>query len=119
MKLSEHFDSEEFACKCGCGTGEISMDLVMLLENIRSVLDRPIIITSGVRCINHNSAVGGHDNSAHLRGMAADFAVSGGFDRRMAVDAAVGLDVLGIGVGRTFIHIDMDWILPRPAIWGY
>ena len=95
------------------------MDLVLMLEHIRSALGRPVTITSGIRCEDHNAAVGGKENSAHLRGMAADFAVSGGLDRRLAVDAAVGLGMAGIGVAKTFVHVDLDWVLPRPSVWGY
>jgi hypothetical protein len=43
------------------------------LEDIRSILGVPIIISSGYRCPELNTAVGGAASSAHLYGCAADF----------------------------------------------
>lgn len=42
------------------------------LDEIRSVYNKPIIITSGYRCAELNEAVGGQWNSQHLKGEAAD-----------------------------------------------
>ena len=117
--LSEHFDSSEFACQCGCGFNTVSPELVYLLEQIRQEYNKPMIITSGCRCADHNAAVGGVSNSAHTRGTAADIKVEGGLDRRKLVDLAVMNWASGIGVAKTFCHIDVDDVLPRPSIWSY
>ena len=45
------------------------------LEKLRAYIARPIFITSGFRCPELNAAVGGVANSAHVRGLAADFVV--------------------------------------------
>jgi len=79
MKLSEHFDLDEFRCLCGkCGpltTDLVDRSLVDNLERLRSMLndgitpgdpEHPIIITSGARCWAHNRAVGGRSASMHL-----------------------------------------------------
>lgn len=47
------------------------------LEIIRMVIDRPITITSGYRCIDLNRLIGGATNSAHTQGLAVDFVVGG------------------------------------------
>ncbi len=54
-------------------------------------------------------------------GKAADLRVSGGRDRRRMVDYAVQLGASGLGVAKTFIHVDTaeDGILPRPGCWSY
>lgn len=55
----QHFSKSEFACKCGCGFDDIDINLVKLLEQIRSHFgDNPLIITSGCRCAKHNRSVG-------------------------------------------------------------
>ena len=118
-QLSEHFRSEEFACGCGCGFDTVSQELVYLLESIRQEYGKPMIITSGCRCEYHNHAVGGVPNSAHTRGTAADILVEGGLDRRKMVDLAVMNWASGIGVARSFVHVDVDDVLPRPSIWSY
>lgn len=43
-----------------------------LLDCVREAIDRPIIVTSGYRSPDHNAAVGGVPNSAHVLGWAVD-----------------------------------------------
>lgn len=79
--LTEHFAESEFACRC-CGTlpiTGISMALLLGLERLRLRINRPINISSGYRCPDHNRAVGGVWNSQHVKGTAADIYVDGGF----------------------------------------
>jgi len=125
VALSDHFTTEEFACHCGCGYGSlpehISVELISKLERIRRMVEQPVHINSGCRCIFHNEEVGGAKNSAHLRGTAADLSINpwSGFTRYQLLVAAVMAQVHGIGVSNTFIHVDMDKTVPRPAAWGY
>lgn len=50
-KLSEHFDSYEFRCKCGCGKGVPSTLLVSMLEQLFAYMGaKEIWISSGYRC---------------------------------------------------------------------
>jgi zinc D-Ala-D-Ala carboxypeptidase len=51
--------------------------LAEFLEDVRSVLGKPIIIDSGFRSPEVNQAVGSTSVSQHLRGCAADFRVHG------------------------------------------
>jgi hypothetical protein len=44
-----------------------------LLEEVRTLLGVPILVSSGYRCPALNKAVGGAKNSAHMLGLAADF----------------------------------------------
>ena len=78
----KHFNKNEFACKCGgryCGgfPVEISRRVVGVLDTIREYAGKPVVVSSGVRCKNHNKSVGGVENSYHLKGRAADFTVCG------------------------------------------
>ena len=119
MKLSEHFSSSEFRCRCGCGLEEVDAGLLTVLEAVRNATGLPVIINSGRRCNGHNREVGGKPNSAHLRGTAADVSVRDAGHRFALVAAAITAGANGVGVGKTFVHIDVDADLPRPAIWGY
>ena len=47
-----------------------------VLQPIREVLKKPMIITSGFRSVEVNKLVGGVGNSQHLYGQAADFVVN-------------------------------------------
>jgi uncharacterized protein YcbK (DUF882 family) len=121
--LSDHFSRYEFACSCGCGygtrPGDVSEELLHLLESMRDELGEPIHLTSGCRCAAWNGSVGGVHNSAHTRGTAADIKCSGGANRRKLVDTAVMHFASGIGVAKTFVHVDVCDVLPRPSAWSY
>ena len=85
MQLSEHFTLEEFeasetaerlALDNTIQDGDIINNIVALvttvLEPLRTLLDLPLIISSGYRSEDVNRAVGGAVTSQHLTGSAAD-----------------------------------------------
>ena len=116
--LTEHFSRWEFACRCGCGFNVVDPLFVDELERMRVQLGRPMNITSGCRCPEHNAAVGGVPNSAHIRGTAADIAVQGGSNRFEFVQLAFAF-FNRIGVAKTFCHVDCDEELISPSLWSY
>lgn len=118
-RLSAHFTEDEFRCRCGCAAVKVDPALIELLEAIRSVVDLPIQITSGYRCPAHNAAVSGTIDSAHTRGKAADFFVSGSIDRYRFLDAAFFCGARRIGIGADFIHVDVDESLAQEVVWLY
>ena len=77
---SEYFSRNEFRCTCNkyCNgfPVEPEPDLVRFCNEFRRRLGVPVTIVdsggSGVRCPQHNAAVGGVANSNHLYGKAAD-----------------------------------------------
>ena len=73
-KLSEHFNVQEFRCKCGQSHDIlISDELVSKLETLFTALDcSSIVINSGYRCAAHDRAVGGTGTGQHVNGNAAD-----------------------------------------------
>jgi len=83
MNLSEHFKLREFLCKCGqCEIPPTALhniqDIARVMEDVRKLHgNKPITITSGYRCPEHNRKIGGAPNSYHMRGQAADFVVKG------------------------------------------
>lgn len=81
-QITEHFARFEFACDCGgayCNgfPVEISRTLVEKMEQVRQMLNAPIVITSGVRCEIRNAEVGGVPASQHKLGLACDFYTPG------------------------------------------
>lgn len=88
MNLSPHFALEEmtrseYAARRGWPNEPEAKQLAnlkrtcALLEKVRELADRPIIITSGYRSPNVNSAIGGSKNSQHCEGCAADIRAVG------------------------------------------
>lgn len=122
--LTEHFDRAEFACGCGCGTDNVSRLLVTRLQAMRELLGRPIVVSSGCRCREHNRAEGGKPDSAHLSsrlefGEAADLAAPTGGDRYALVKAALAAGITRIGIGASFVHVDVDGGKEREVLWTY
>ena len=70
-----HFKRSEFACRCGCGFDDEDLKVVEILEIIRKHFGgRPVIVTSGCRCVKRNNRVRTESNgSQHLYGKACDF----------------------------------------------
>lgn len=53
-----HFKQSEFACKDHCGFSNENLKVVKVLEEIRAHFGgKPVIITSGCRCVKHNNRV--------------------------------------------------------------
>lgn len=112
VSLSKDFKASEFSCKgVGCCTTVMIDDkLVTYLQKIRDHFGKPITITSGYRCVKHNSRVGGATGSRHTQGHAADIVVQGVTPAEVA-KYAESIGVLGIGLYETakdghFVHID-------------
>jgi hypothetical protein len=87
----------------------ISPKLRFLIWEFEGHFGRKVIMHSGYRDGNHNSAAGGADNSYHTKCMAADFYIPG-VDKQQLINfamrnAAVG--GLGCYPGRQFIHVDV------------
>ena len=70
-------------------------------------------VTSWIRTVTHNHAVGGVTNSLHISGLAADLVLDNPLDRpRLMIAArAAGLDVVD---EHTHIHIEADPKTPPP-----
>ena len=75
--LTLNFSYDEVRCPCGCGNADISKDLMDRLQLVRTVLDTPFIVTSGVRCKEYNIKEGGVEDSEHVPN---DFRLGEGID---------------------------------------
>ncbi len=114
--LSEHFNRREFQCHCGCGFNTVDVELITVLEDIRSHFKQPVTINSGVRCKNHNELIGGKPSSQHLLGRAADIIINDTPPRVVQFYLLEKYpDQYGIGSYSAFTHIDTR---SKKARWG-
>lgn len=124
MPLNEwrYFAVDEFACK-HCGANRISHQFIDALDDLRHEYGKPMPVSSGYRCPEHNNNVSSTGlNGPHTTGQAADIAVLGG-DARELLGLAIAHGFTGIGVqqkgnGR-FIHLDTLTDGNRPWMWSY
>jgi len=114
-----YFKDSEFQCKCGnCPVRPPDAHLREALENLRGLYGKPIYINSGWRCATYNGKVGGVGDSAHLSGKAADIFCTSSADRFQLISLAVH-QFRRIGIGSTFIHLDVDETKDQGVMWLY
>ena len=82
----------------------------------------PLQITSAYRCPEHNNKVSSTGLAgAHTTGKAIDIHVSNSAQRKQLIDYFTN-KVTGLGIAKTFIHIDIittDELSHRPNCWLY
>jgi zinc D-Ala-D-Ala carboxypeptidase len=122
MQLSPHFALGEFTRSQAARNRGLSNEpgsahlanlsaLAQFLEEIRALVGRTVIITSGYRSPAVNAAVGGVENSAHALGHAVDIRVHGisalDLARRIR-DSGLRFDQLILETGRGVVHLSRD-----------
>jgi zinc D-Ala-D-Ala carboxypeptidase len=63
------------------------------LQDVRNLLDKPILISSGYRCLELNTLLGSKPTSAHTRALAADFISPGYGSVEEVMEAIVNSDI--------------------------
>lgn len=112
-----YFKRSDFNCQ---ETGENRMedDFIHELDFLRERCGFPFIVTSGYRDPSHsleiNKPKGG---GTHTMGIAADIKVTGGKQRHDIIKNAMEMGFTGIGVAKTFVHVDMRE--DTPVVWTY
>lgn len=110
-KLSPNFNSKEFECSCKkCEWQYIEDSLLQKLEEVRELYGKPIRVTSGYRCPEHNKAIGGAPSSSHVSGMAADIqpviVTLDELDELYDICYNI-FDNIGDGRNKGFVHVDV------------
>ena len=128
MMLTKNFSTNEMMCHCGCKDSEMDSDFMKILQEIREDMNRPLKISSAVRCEKHNMKVSSTGkNGPHVYRKAADIIISGA-DALRLIDVARKHGISGVGISqrgdhaKRFVHIDTlsaDDGHPRPTVWTY
>lgn len=74
-----------------------------VLQPVRNQFRDSMFITSGYRCFQLNQAVGGAQNSLHLKGLAADIMVNSG--RARLIDILKNMDLHELIIYPNFVHV--------------
>ena len=116
----KYFNYSEFDSPDVQGSGQM-MDntLLEMLDEVRDKFDKPIHINSGFRTPAHNEAVGGTENSSHLKGLAVDINCNTSKDKFDLVNCLLDVGFNRIGIANTFIHADIDPNKAQGVIWTY
>jgi len=115
-----YFPSHEFDSPDQPGSGKLmNKVLVEMLNEVREKFGKAIIINSGYRTVEHNKKVGGKSDSSHLKRLAVDIVCSNSVDRFKLYDILREVGFKRIGVGKTFIHVDIDKDKSPEVFWVY
>jgi uncharacterized protein YcbK (DUF882 family) len=116
--MYKFFDESEFACK-ETGINHIKPELIHALDELRERCGFPFVITSGYRAPTHSAEVNKPNGpGTHSQGIAADIAVSNGFQRMNIVHEALKLGFPAIGIAKGFVHLDIRKT-DTPVMWTY
>ena len=116
-----HFDLSEFDCKTLPGSGErMDPDFLNQLDRARELSGVPWSINSGFRTKAHNDTLkNASPNSSHIKGLAVDISARSSAARFAIVKAALQVGITRIGIGKGFVHLDVDPDKPQGVIWHY
>tara|TARA_R110000744_G_scaffold237580_1_gene355035 strand:- start:219 stop:578 length:360 start_codon:yes stop_codon:yes gene_type:complete len=116
----KYFNYEEFDSPDLQGSGKnMSDELISMLDVARKKYGKAIVPNSGFRTRDHNAKVGGTSNSSHLKGLAADIKCVNSTDRFKLEGILREVGFKRIGIGETFIHIDIDKDKSQNVLWTY
>lgn len=110
----KYFGRGEFMCNCGgkyCGgfPAEPAALLVKTADKVRGHFGRTAMVSSGVRCQQHNKNVGGVANSRHLTGKAMDFRVEGKTAAEVLAYVQQQPQVrYAYAIDGNYVHMDVD-----------
>lgn len=115
----KHFTAMEFTCDGMNVFTEMDPKLLEMLDEAREIAGVPFRITSSYRTLTHNAKVGGSIHSAHLKGLAVDIATPESPERYAILAGLIKAGFRRIGIGKEFIHADIDESKPQKVIWMY
>jgi zinc D-Ala-D-Ala carboxypeptidase len=114
-------DPRLFFCPCQrpeCDAPMPSLALLQALDRIRSYVNMPVIVTSGVRCEPYNASIGGARDSAHLTGDAADLAAPTPTEMDALVEASYAAGIMRRGVYQDgHLHVDVSITKALHVLW--
>lgn len=108
MELQYFTESEFEKCSPRCCSDDMDTSTLSMLEKMREIYGKPIIITSAYRSFEYEISKGRAGTSSHCKGLALDIRCFSPADRLGLIDAALRAGFRRIGIASTFIHVDND-----------
>ena len=111
-----YFNRKDFDCQ-QTGNNEMSDKFLEMLDDLRHECGFPFYVTSGYRDPSHSIEAKKSKPGTHAQGIAADIRISNGAEGFVIVSKAIAAGFTGIGIAKTFIHLDSR--KTTPVVWSY
>ena len=109
MKNSaQYFQDAEFRkCVPPCTIDDMQQVFLDKLDELRFYAGIPLVLNCAYRSVEYDKKKGRSGKSAHCAGLAVDIRCTTGQNRLKILRACYRAGITRIGIGRTFIHVDM------------
>lgn len=120
IRISDHFSTRDFMCKCNNCDGEIKISLGLIggLELLRFNTKKRIEILKGYICPEIQASINKLQKNYHAMGLAADITIEGLTPQEVFKYAEEIPEFKGLGLNLTekYVHIDVrkekkSWIV--------
>lgn len=116
----KYFRDEERTGSLGHTISELEPTFVDKLDILRGKCGFAFVANSGYRTVLENTQVGGAKNSAHTRRIAIDISCTDATKRIIIVGEAYIMGFTGIGVSKTYVHLEWDILKEKERdMWTY
>lgn len=106
-------------CNPPCSASDLNSSLVDRLLLAQRMCGEQFIITSGFRSQSYERSKGRKGSSSHCKGLAVDLSAINSHLRFKIVAGLLYAGFPRLGIGKTFIHADLDETKAHPIIFHY
>lgn len=107
------------SCVPACKVEDLHPNLVELIRRAQHLAGFTFTITSGFRPKSWEFSRGRNGSSSHTKGLAVDISTCDSHTRYKVLVSLACVGVPRLGVGKTFIHADIDETKAHPIIFHY
>jgi uncharacterized protein YcbK (DUF882 family) len=97
----------------------MDQQLMRQLDAAREAAGIPFVLNSAYRSVAYEKTKGRTGTSSHCKGLAVDIRCNSDANRWKVVAALMDNGFTRIGIGRTYVHADLDRAKTQRVIWHY
>lgn len=106
-------------CVPACKQEDLNKALVDRIILAQKMCGEQFVITSGYRSQGYERSKGRKGTSSHCKGLAVDISTVNSHLRFKVVGALILSGFPRLGIGKTFVHADIDETKPHPIVFHY
>jgi len=116
----KYFSQKDFdKCSPPCKLEDMDENFMKKLDIARQVCKSPFVVTSAFRSEIWEREQGRDGTSSHAKGLAVDLKAESSIFRHKLIVSLLSVGFNRIGIGKNFIHVDIDKDKPSNVIWHY